>query len=58
MRYDFDSPIDRSPSDSVKWARGVFRYGGEGIIPLWVADMDFPSPEPANLPCTLLSRPP
>jgi cystathionine beta-lyase len=46
MRYDFDSAIDRSPSDSVKWARGVFRYGGEGIIPLWVADMDFLSPQP------------
>jgi len=46
MQYDFDSPTDRSRSDSVKWARGVFRYRREDIIPMWVADMDFPAPEP------------
>ena len=40
MAYDFDRVIDRRNSDSVKW-----RYYGDAL-PLWVADMDFVSPEP------------
>ena len=40
MIYDFDQIIDRRSSDSVKWNL----YGD--AIPLWVADMDFFSPEP------------
>ncbi|MFT5657937.1 MAG: cystathionine beta-lyase [Gammaproteobacteria bacterium] len=34
---DFDSPIDRTNSDSCKWAL----YGDVDILPLWVADTDF-----------------
>ncbi len=41
MIYDFDRSIDRRSSDSAKWQ--VF---GEDVLPLWVADMDFISPEP------------
>ena len=41
MSYDFDRVIDRRASDSVKW----HRYD-EDVLPLWVADMDFASPEP------------
>lgn len=41
MRYDFDQPIDRRNSDSSKWRK----YGAD-VLPLWVADMDFVSPEP------------
>jgi cystathionine beta-lyase len=41
MKYDFDQIIDRKDTDSIKWQR----YGNE-VIPLWVADMDFVSPEP------------
>ena len=37
---DFDSPVDRGNTASLKWDR----YGDKGIIPLWVADMDFKSP--------------
>ena len=37
----FDTPIDRSHTDSYKW-----RKYGPGVIPLWIADMDFVSPEP------------
>ncbi len=40
MPFDFDTPIDRSGGDSVKWNR----YAGLGVIPLWVADMDFAAP--------------
>ncbi len=41
MRYDFDKPVERKGTDSFKWQR----YGNDAI-PLWVADMDFVSPEP------------
>lgn len=41
MSYNFDRIIDRRSTNSVKWQK----YG-EGILPLWVADMDFPAPEP------------
>jgi len=39
--FDFDTPVDRSGSFSEKWDR----YPGRDIIPLWVADMDFRSPQ-------------
>ncbi len=35
--FDFDTPIDRSGTASVKWNK----YGGRDIIPMWGADMDF-----------------
>ncbi|HNY64819.1 MAG TPA: PatB family C-S lyase [Deltaproteobacteria bacterium] len=38
--YDFDTPVDRRSSSSLKWDR----YRGRDVIPLWVADMDFRSP--------------
>ena len=41
MIYDFDRLIDRRHSDSVKW-----HYYGDDVLPMWVADMDFVSPEP------------
>lgn len=41
MKYDFDQIIERRGTDSIKWSI----YGNE-VIPLWVADMDFVSPEP------------
>ena len=42
MTNDFDRLIDRRHSDSVKW-----HYYGDDVLPMWVADMDFLSPEPA-----------
>ncbi|RLC67007.1 MAG: putative C-S lyase, partial [Chloroflexi bacterium] len=41
MPYDFDRIIDRRHTDSVKWRRYE-----DDVLPLWVADMDFVSPEP------------
>src|SRR5215470_10642430 len=37
--FDFDRVIDRRDSDSNKW-----RKFPPEVLPLWVADMDFPSP--------------
>jgi cystathionine beta-lyase len=41
VRFDFDAPIDRQISDSVKWRK----YAGRDVLPMWVADMDFAAPE-------------
>jgi len=40
MRFDFDTCVDRRHTASIKWDK----YGGRDVLPLWVADMDFPSP--------------
>jgi cystathionine beta-lyase len=42
MSFDFDTVYRRHDTDSLKWAR----YRGRDVIPMWVADMDFPSPPP------------
>lgn len=39
---DFDVNIDRRNTGSLKWNK----YAGTDILPFWVADMDFRSPEP------------
>jgi cysteine-S-conjugate beta-lyase len=41
---DFDSPIDRGGSHSLKWDNPKNAPGLPDILPFWVADMDFPSP--------------
>jgi cystathionine beta-lyase len=41
MAHDFDAIIDRRPTESSKW----HKYPPD-VLPLWVADMDFRSPEP------------
>jgi cystathionine beta-lyase len=48
MRYDFDTVIGRENTNSVKWDPAVLkaRFGLEdGVMPLWVADMDFRVPQ-------------
>lgn len=39
--YDFEHFPDRRNTESVKW-----RLYGEDVLPMWVADMDFVSPQP------------
>ena len=41
IQYDFDQIIYRRESDSLKW-----HHYDEDVLPMWVADMDFISPEP------------
>ncbi len=40
MDFDFDTVLDLTGGDSMKWNR----YIGRDILPLWVADMDFAAP--------------
>ena len=44
MLFNFDAPVNRRNSDSIRWDR----YAGDDVLPLWVADMDFQSP-----PCVM-----
>lgn len=43
--YDFDKVIDRTTSDTYKYGNLKNYFGREDLIPLWVADMDFETPE-------------
>jgi cystathionine beta-lyase len=45
MNYDFDKVIDRRNTNSLKWDFAAERGKPEGLLPLWVADMDFPAPQ-------------
>ena len=45
MIYDFDRIIDRYGTDSVKYDNAEERGKSADLIPLWVADMDFPAPQ-------------
>lgn len=44
MKFDFDRVIDRTGTGSFKWDLVDDIFRGEGLLPLWVADMDFESP--------------
>ena len=58
MNYNFDAEVDRRDSNSVKWefvqgGKDLLRwehtqrfFGEDRVLPMWVADMDFPSPRP------------
>jgi cystathionine beta-lyase len=42
--YNFDTVIDRRNSDALKYNVLQERYGDANLLPLWVADMDFATP--------------
>ena len=43
-QYDFDSIIERRGTGALKTDALQQRYGNAGLLPLWVADMDFVTP--------------
>ena len=45
MIYDFDKPIDRRGSGDLKHEVLEERYGRGDLLPLWVADMDWETPD-------------
>ena len=45
MKYDFDKIIDRKGSGALKYDALKERYGRDDLIPLWVADLDFETPD-------------
>lgn len=45
MNYNFDEIIDRKNTNAVKLERCNSLFGTEDLLPLWVADMDFRTPD-------------
>lgn len=45
MQYNFDELIDRNGTNSLKHDGKIRYFGTNDILPLWVADMDFRSPD-------------
>lgn len=45
MNYNFDEIIDRRNTNAVKLERCKALFGTEDVLPLWVADMDFRTPD-------------
>ena len=45
MTYNFDEPIERRGTDCFKWDALQAMYGRDDLTPMWVADMDFRSPD-------------
>lgn len=45
MKYNFDQVFDRKDTSSYKYGRCKLYFGTDDLLPLWVADMDFASPD-------------
>jgi cystathionine beta-lyase len=43
--YDFDKIINREGSSSIKWDFRKEIFGKADVLPMWVADMDFETPD-------------
>ncbi len=46
MRYNFDRVADRSNTNCSKWSAVESIFGDKDVLPMWVADMDFPIAKP------------
>lgn len=52
--YDFDVPVDRHGTESLKFDFAEQRHRSPDLLSLWVADMDFPTPD--EVICALEDR--
>ncbi len=46
VKYDFNQQYNRKNTDCLKWDLMGSIFGCEDLIPMWVADMDFPVAKP------------
>jgi cystathionine beta-lyase len=46
MKYDFDVVCDRTNTNCAKWDAVKAIFGRADVLPMWVADMDFPAAQP------------
>ena len=44
-KINFEAEISRRSSGSTKWDDADLLYGVKDVLPLWVADTDFPAPQ-------------
>ena len=45
MKWDFDEEVSREGTDCVKYDLRKETFGTEDVVPMWVADMDFKTPD-------------
>jgi len=45
MKYNFDEIISRRNTNCMKWDACADIFGTDNVLPLWVADMDFRTPD-------------
>ncbi|MBG0858728.1 MAG: cystathionine beta-lyase, partial [Bacteroidales bacterium] len=45
MSWNFDEEINREGTDCIKWDLRKDVFGNINVIPMWVADMDFRTPD-------------
>ncbi|MBM3436285.1 MAG: aminotransferase class I/II-fold pyridoxal phosphate-dependent enzyme, partial [Bacteroidetes bacterium] len=45
MKYNFDEIIDRRNKTCIKWDFSKDFIGADDVLPMWVADMDFKTPD-------------
>lgn len=45
MQYNFDEIIAREGTNCIKWDSRENVFGNPNVLPMWVADMDFKSPQ-------------
>ncbi|MDR0724738.1 MAG: PatB family C-S lyase [Prevotellaceae bacterium] len=45
MVYNFDETVNRKNTNCEKWDNCTERFGRNDLLPLWVADMDFKTPD-------------
>lgn len=46
MIHDFDEEINRYGTDSTQWDLLAYKFGESGLLPFWMADMDFRCAQP------------
>jgi cysteine-S-conjugate beta-lyase len=46
LKYDFDIVCNRKNTNCSKWDEVASIFGSEDVLPMWVADMDFPVAQP------------
>lgn len=44
VKYDFNQLVNRKNTLSYKWDQSERLFGSQDVLPMWVADMDFPAP--------------
>jgi cystathionine beta-lyase len=45
MKWNFDEPVTREGTNCIKYDLRKETFGKEDVIPMWVADMDFKTPD-------------
>ncbi|MCK9339628.1 MAG: cystathionine beta-lyase, partial [Bacteroidales bacterium] len=45
MKYNFDEVIPRQNTGSLKYDINLQIFGSDDLLPMWVADMDFKTPD-------------